>query len=154
MHQVAHPCGPAVILLSASAGYAETSCRFDSRARAAACRRGYAADRSCFDDARRRVHRFVPKKRALLTARTTDASAVALALPPGKNEPLTVQQVEKPVPGPGERACFRPRATFFALTTSRFAHFPGEVLINVKYATMNRRDVFITQGLYPGWKKV
>jgi len=27
---------------------------------------------------------------------------------------------------------------------------PGEILVRVRYAALNRRDVFITQGLYPG----
>jgi NADPH:quinone reductase-like Zn-dependent oxidoreductase len=27
---------------------------------------------------------------------------------------------------------------------------PGEILVKVRYAAFNRRDVFITQGLYPG----
>ncbi len=46
----------------------------------------------------------------------------------GGPEKLHVEDVPKPVPG------------------------PGEILVKIKRAAFNRRDVFITQGLYPGIK--
>lgn len=46
----------------------------------------------------------------------------------GGPEKLSFEEVETPAPG------------------------PGEVLIQLKYAALNRRDVFITYGMYPGMK--
>jgi NADPH:quinone reductase-like Zn-dependent oxidoreductase len=44
----------------------------------------------------------------------------------GGPDKLVVEEVEQPTPG------------------------PGEILVRVRFAAFNRRDVFITQGLYPG----
>lgn len=46
----------------------------------------------------------------------------------GGPEKLVVEDVEQPTPG------------------------PGEILVKIAFAAFNRRDVFITQGLYPGIK--
>src|ERR1700688_709585 len=44
----------------------------------------------------------------------------------GEPEKLHVEEIERPVPG------------------------AGEILVKIRRAAFNRRDVFITQGLYPG----
>ena len=52
----------------------------------------------------------------------------ALVLKSAQNPELEIREIERPSPG------------------------PGEVLVRMKAAALNRRDLFISMGMYPGLK--